>query len=996
MKNLLLMRRQLLFLFVVILGLLLLAQVTVAQTQTGAVRGVVKDSTGGVIPGANVALESADGRSRTSATDASGAYSFSNVPPGQYTLKATYEGLQQPSPVSITVATGHTSTANIGMTVKSQMQEVTVEGESSNNVSTDPANNLSALVLKKEDLDALPDDPDDLSADLQALAGPSAGPGGTQIFVDGFTGGRLPPKASIREIRINSNPFSAEYDKMGFGRIEIFTKPGSDKFHGQGYFGTSEGLWNSRNPFLTTSPPFQTQLFGGNVSGPLGSKASFFIDVDRRNIDDNGIVNATVPAPGFLTGQTLQNYYATPQRRTTVSPRVDYQLSANNTLSLRYAYLANDQNVAGIGAYNLGGLTVGNVTLASTGYKGSTGEHLFQLVDTAVLSPTVINETHFQYAQDSLAEASLSTSPQLNVTNSFVAGGSGYSALGYNNASDTQHQYELQNYTSITAGAHTMKFGARIRADLIDDYSAKNFNGTFSFLGDSSGVSSLLQYLKTEQLLAAGYTSQQVTAMGYGPSQYSVSVGKPFVSLSQIDAGPFFQDDWKLRPNFTLSAGIRWEGQTNISDKNDWAPRASFAWAPAIGHAKTVIRGGWGMFYDRFQATSVLNAYRFNGQNQLNYLITNPTTYNADFTLTPSLADAQITSSSQRYIIDSNLKAPRLMQTVIGMERQLTPKTTLSLNFINSRGTHILRTDDINAPLPGTDVRPYGNIGDIYDYQSTGIYKQTQVMVGVNTVLFKRMTIFSRYVHGDAHSDTDGLTTFASNPYNLSEDWGRSSLDIRHMLFVGGSISLPFGVRLSPFFIAHSGAPFNITTGTDLYGTGQIASTARPSVVSGPGTDVIDTPYGYLNLTPASGQTIIARNTGNGPGFIEMNLRLSKTWGFGTTKFEGASGGSTARQGGGGPPGGGPGGPGGGGPPPGGGGPGGPGGPGGGESGSHRYNVRLSVMARNALNHENLSAPVGVITSPYFLQSTSIAGGFGPESVSSNQRRIDLQLRFTF
>jgi len=981
------------FLFVIVAGLLLLAQTSIAQ-----VRGVVKDTTGGVIPRAAVTVTDADGVSQTTQTDAAGAYSFSKLAAGTYSVSAAYPGMQQASAVMLQVTAGQPAVANIAMTVQTQKQEVTVEGESTNKVSTEPANNLSALVLKTEDLDALPDDPDDLTADLEALAGPSAGPGGTQIFVDGFSGGRLPPKASIREIRINSNPFAAEYDKMGFGRIEIFTKPGSDKFHGQAYFGTSEGIWNSRNPFLTETPPFQTQLFGGNVSGPLTSKASFFLDFDRRNIDDNGIVNATVPSAGFLTGQTLQNYYATPQRRTTISPRADYQLSSNNTLSLRYAYLLNDQKVAGVGSYNLGGLSVGDVTLGSAGYSSSSRENLFQLVDTAVISARVINETHFQYAQDTLTEGSLSSSPGLNVTNSFVSGGSGYSATGYKNSYDTQHQYELQNYTSVTEGAHVIKFGARIRADMIDDYSAKNFNGTFSFLGTSSGLTSLQQYLVTEQLLAQGLTSAQVTAMGYGPSQYSVSSGKPYIGLSQVDAGPFVQDDWKLRPNFTLSMGIRYEAQTNINDKNDWAPRLSFAWAPPIGRNKTVIRGGWGMFYDRFQVTNVLNAYRNNGENQQNYLVTDPTTYNANFNVTPALSTLSSTSG-QRYVIDSNLEAPRLMQAVIGVERQLTAKTTLSLNFVNSRGTHILRTTDINAPLPGTDVRPYGNVGDIYDYQSTGIYKQTQVMVGLNTQLFNRVTLFSRYVHGDAHSDTDGLSTFPSNPYNFSQDWGRSSLDIRHMLFVGGSISLPMGIRLSPFFIAHSGAPFNITTGTDLYDTGQMASSVRPSIASGPGTNIISTPYGYLDTAPTAGQTLIARNAGNGPAFIEMNLRLSKTWGFGTTHFEGASGGSTSRQGGGGPGGGpggggpGGGGPGGGGPPPGGGG---PGGPGGGESGSHRYNVTLSIMARNALNHENLSAPVGVITSPYFLESTSIAGGFGPESVSSNQRRIDLQLRFTF
>jgi hypothetical protein len=316
---------------------------------------------------------------------------------------------------------------------------------------------------------------------------------------------------------------------------------------------------------------------------------------------------------------------------------------------------------------------------------------------------------------------------------------------------------------------------------------------------------------------------------------------------------------------------------------------------------------------------------------------------------------------------------------------------------------------DINAPLPGTytysgvgtvsassGIRPYGDIGDIYDYQSSGIFKQTQVMVSVNTAVGRWANIFSRYMHGDAHSDTDGINTMPSNPYNFSYDWGRSSLDISNLLFLGGSISLPKGVRLSPFMIAHSGMPFNITTGTDIYGTGQALSSARPSIVNGAGPNIVDTRFGYLDTIPQAGQTIIARNSETGPGFFELNLRLSKTWGFGTTKFEGVSGGSAARQGGGGPPGGGPPRQGGGGPP-GGGPPGGGPPPGmGSESSEHRYNLTLSITARNALNHENEAAPVGVVTSPYFLQSTSIAGGFGPESVSSTQRRIDLQIRFTF
>ncbi len=405
---------------------------------SGVVRGTVKDATGAIIPGARVTLTDANNATQTTTTRSDGSFVFRGVAPGVYSVSTTYAGMQQQTPLAVSVASGQPASANIVMSVQTQKQEVTVTDTNTNVVSTEAANNASALVLKPEDLDALPDDPDDLQADLEALAGPSAGPGGSQIFIDGFTGGRLPPKASIREIRINSNPFSAEFDKLGYGRIQIFTKPGSDKFHGQGYYTISDDVWNSRNPFLTVNPPFKTQLFGGNVSGPITKHASFFVDVERRDIDDNGIITATIPQSDFLSHYSYQSYFSTPQRRTTVSPRVDYQLSANNTLSFRYGYLDNEHIVTGIGAFELPALTIGNLNFPSNGYSESNPEQTIQAVDTAVLNPRTVNETHFQYDREHISYTSQSLSPELSVSQSFVSGGSGYSAPGYPNSYDTQ------------------------------------------------------------------------------------------------------------------------------------------------------------------------------------------------------------------------------------------------------------------------------------------------------------------------------------------------------------------------------------------------------------------------------------------------------------------------------------------------------------------------------------------------------------------------------
>ncbi len=988
-----------------------------APASGGVVRGTVKDGTGGIIPGATVTLTDATNAGQTVTTGADGGYVFRGVSAGTYSVVVTYTGLQQQTPIAVSVAPGQPATANVTMNVQTQKQEVTVTDTNTNAISTEAANNAGALVLRQEDLDALPDDPDDLQADLTALAGPSAGPGGNQVFIDGFTGGRMPPKESIREIRINSNPFSAEFDKLGYGRIQIFTKPGSDKFHGQGYYNISDDVWNSRNPFLAVNPPFRTQLFGGNVSGPLTKKGSFFIDVERRNIDDNGIITATIPTSDFLNQFSYQNYFPTPQRRTTVSPRVDYQLGANNTLSFRYGYLDSEHIVTGVGAFNLPNTTIGNIAYPSSGYGSSDVEHSFQAVDTAVISPKAINETRFQFERETLTEDSQSDAPKLSVSQSFNSGGSGYSAPTFGNSYDLQTSYELQNYTSLTWGAHTTKLGIRIRADDLSDSSPKGFNGTYFFLGgtfpvlgpdlsltgQTAQITSIQQYLATVQLLQSGLPSQVVTQnYHYGPSKYTVNAGNPYLSFYQLDFGPFVQDEWRVRPNFTLSLGLRWESQNNINDKNDWAPRVGFAWSPKgsgrNSRPKMVIRGGWGYFYDRFAITNVETAYRYSQLQggQTAFTLNDPINYNAQFN-TPVPANelaVPASNTAQRYQIDQTLKAPRLMQAAVSFERQLLSRTTLNASFVQSRGTHELRTVDINAPLPtpgllppgargsnSAALRPYGDVGDIYNFESDGIFKQTQVIVGVNSQIGKRFTLFSRYSYSNAHSDTDGISTLPADPYNFAADWGRSVLSVEHSLFMGGSLSTRWGLRFSPFLVAHSGTPYNITTGTDLYLQGTGTPTARPQVV-----DYVTpyaSPFGYLNPNPvvtAPGTSnMIERNAATSPGFVGLNLRVSKTWGFGPTKFAGPSGG--ARAGGGGGRGGGFG-----------------GGPGGGpgESSEHRYNLTLGVNARNILNHENLNTPNGALTSPYFLQSTGITGGYGAEATASNQRRLDIQLRFSF
>jgi len=980
-----------------------------AQT-SGVIKGQVTDVSGSAIPGANATV-TGKGFTKIFSTDETGSFAAPGLAPGAYTVQITKFGFANYASKAIAVSAGRTQSLQFPLELQASKQEVTVTSDAVGTVSTDPVSNAGQLVLKGSDLEALPDDPDDLAADLQALAGPSAGPNGGQIYIDGFTGGNLPPKSSIREIRINQNPFSAEYDRLGFGRIEILTKPGTDKLRGSVQFNDSDSVFNSRNPYLVASqgsnnlsPVFSSRIYEGNVGGSLGKKASFFVDMQRRNIQDNAIINAQL-IDANNRQYPFSSAVSTPNNRTEFSPRIDYQINANNTLVMRYSFEQQKQTLAGIG----------NFTLASQGYNTLSTEHRAQITETAVLGAKTVNETRFQFLNDTSTQNGDNSKAAINVLQAFNGGGN---QVG--RAYDLQKHFELQNYTSIAQGAHSLKFGVRIRTVVTDDFSPNNFGGTFRFAsgvgapldannnvigGDPVRISSIERYRRT--LVFGSQCYAPGNQLGCGASQFSIAAGNPYVGLNQTDVGVFFLDDWRIRPNLTLSLGLRYETQTNISDPRDVAPRFGFAWSPGAGktgHSKTVIRGGTGVFYDRFQEGNVLQSLRYNGVNQQNYIINNPNFYPN----IPSLSQLQQLSQTRRQI-DNELRAPYTIQSAIGMERQLPKNSTLAITYTNSHTTHLLRSRNINAPLPGTvqfdpstgqpltgtGVYPFGfNSGNIYNYESTGTLNQNQFIVNLNSRLNSNTSIFTYYVLNHARSNTDGVNTFPSDSYNLSEEYGRSAIDTRHRFVLGGSYQAKYAIRFSPFVIANTGRPFNITTGTD--NNGDLQYTDRPSFASASscGANLLNikcTSFGDFNLTPGPGAVLIPRNYANGPGSFTINMRVSKTWGFGEAKGNSGNNGGGGDRG----PGGGGRGPGG----LGGGGRGGFGGMGGfgGGSTNRRFNLTLSANARNLLNHVNEGDYSGNLTSPYFGRSNSLAtGGFGPPGGATNNRRLDFQIRFAF
>ena len=956
---------------------------TQPSTTTGTLRGQVTDPSGAVVPNATVAVLVSGGQTHSATTNRTGSYEIGNLAPGKYTVTANAQGFAVFVQNDVDVTAGQAAQFNIALDINVKQEKVNVQEETPQ-VDVNPANNASAVVLSGKDLEALPDDPDELQSDLEALAGPSAGPNGGQLYIDGFTAGQLPPKSSIREIRINSNPFSAEYDKLGYGRIEVFTKPGTDKYHGQlSVVGNSSGL-NARNPFLGDAPqtPYDSVIYQGNIGGPINKKASFFFDAQRRNIDEIAVVNAPALAADLSQIQ-LSESIPNPRTRTNLSPRIDYQVTASNTLSARYQFYRDTQQNAG----------VGGTVLPEAGYDTTDSEHTVQITDTQTLGAKAVNETRFQYLRDSSGQnpvqtplqnplpSDLTSIPAINVIGYFTAGRN-----SSGNETDHEYHYELQNFTSILQGKHFMKFGGRLRAVREVNTSSAYFNGSFTF-------PDLLAYQSALQALADGTTPTGATQFKLDATLTSGDP-VPTVTATVVDAGLYVQDDWKVRPTFTLSAGLRFETQNAIHDHADWAPRVSFAWGIGGGGKsapKTVLRGGFGLFYDRFSQDYVLDADRLNGVTQQQYAVSSGIDF---FPNVPAVNTLPAQTTSPIYKIAPTLHSPYIMQTAFSLERQLTKIANVTVSYLNTRGVHQFLSIDTNAPTPGTPnsaggPRPNPNEGDIYQYSSDGLFRQNQLIANFNIRAGAKLSLFGFYSLNYANSDASGASSFPSNQYDLSVDYGRASFAIRDRLFLGGTIGFPRGFRLSPFMIFNSGSPYNVTAGQDL--AGDLQFNVRPAFATNPSGSCVSPTVACHYVVPTTSYTPIPINYLTGPSNFTLNLRLAKTFGFGPDL-----GAKAAAQAGGGTPSG---------PPPGvGGGPRG-GGPGGGFGGrgpggfggpatTRRYSLTFSVNARNLLNKVNAAAPVGVWSSQEFGKSIALAGG--PFSSMAANRKIELQAMFSF
>lgn len=1021
--------------------LAMLTPASLAQQTTGSIKGTITDQLGSLIVSATVVAKGARGVERKTTTNQSGAYEFRALPAGRYDLRVVAPGFTELETKDVEVSSGQGTTLDVQLELAPLEQSVTVDNKG---ISTDSDRNSDAIVLRQRDLEALPNDPAALLAALQAMAGPTEGEGGAQLKVDGFSNGQLPPKEAIREVRINQNPYSAENEYPGWGGIEIFTQPGSDKFHGGINFNFNDESLNSRNPFAPRRAPYQNRAFNGNLTGPIVPKrASFNIYMGRFSTDSNAVVNATVLDPVTLRPLLFTQSFVTPQASWYMSSRSDLKVNKKHTLVGSFEYGRGTSNLQGISGFSL----------PSRAFRSQRSNWTLQVTETAVLSEKMINETRVMLSHSIYRQIADNVQPALNVADSFFGGGS---QIG--SAANKQDRLEAQNFTSWTAGNHFIKVGGRLRHVRIDSISPGNFGGSFTFAGgvgprlDANDqviagggtieLSSLERYRRTLVFQRGGLSAAEIRTLGGGATQFSIAGGNPQARVRQSDFSVYVQDEWKLRPNFTISPGLRYENQTNISSLSNFAPRIAFAWSPTWGSPKkppapaakatnpadakaapaaattttttpaatattattttpaatttttaaapakppgpprfkTVMRGGVGVFYNRIGEDLILQSLRFNGLNQQQFVVTDP----AVLDLFPTVPAINLLSAfaqpQTRRFLGANLEPSAALRSSFTLEQQLDPNLRVTVTFYHTRTRRTLRTVNINAPLPGTGVRPLGDTaGNILEYQSNGRSVSSSLSIGVNGMV-KKVNFWSNYNLSRSRNRDGGTSSAPFDPYDFSQEWSRAPFASRHQLFAGGYYQHKSLLSINMFMVAMSGRPFDITTGRDTNRDNSFAE--RPAFATDltkPG--VIMTPYGALDPNPVAGQQLIPRNLGTGPSFFSLNFGVDKSFKFGKAIPPKS-------------------------PPPGGGGnvvttataP----APAGGQPAKppvqRPYTFSMSIYASNILNRANKANPVGNMASPYFLKSTSTSNNFsfGPGGGSGGNRQITVRMRLSF
>ena len=842
-------------------------------------RVVVVDQQRAVVAGAKVTFTLRGLPSQSLETDSRGEALFLRLAEGPYTLHVEAQGFDSADIVGSPLKSG-TNRVEVALKVAGVKEQLDVRRDERERA-TDPRGNSFTTVLTPDQIAALPDDPEEFEAAIRNMAGP-----GAQLRVNGFHGGKLPPKSQIREIRFRMNPYAADNHETGFMSVDIFTKPGLEDWHSSVSFAFRDEALNARNAFAPILGPEQLRRFGMSVDGPLWrDHTSLALSADGTSSYDSKTIVAALP-DGPFSGLIRR-----PSRTLNLSARVEHALDKTHTLRSEYQRNATRQD-------NLG---VGDFDLPERAFSTDRVEHVFRFSDSGPIGKRLVNEVRFQATWSQVDSHSVSDLPAIIVLNAFNRGGAQVES------SRRVRELELADNVDFAFEKHSMRAGILLEANRYRSDELRNGNGTFVFAS--------LDAFRNNQ-----------------PTTFSRRSGDPRVSFSQYQFGSYWQDDWRVRKNLSVSFGLRHEFQTNLGDHNNFAPRFGITWSP-FKDGKTTFRSGAGVFYDWFGADSFEQTLRVDGVRQTDSVIRNPCFPD------PTSCGTQIVLPPSRLQSDPLLNLPYVAQVSFGVQRQLAKFSQLFANYFHQRGVNQLRGHNINAPLPGGG-RPDPDIGNITQVESTARSTVDGLNINLNFQQpEKHFFAAVGYFLSRIRNESDGPFGLPANNFDLGAERGPGAGDIRHRVFGMLNTNLAKGFRLGATFNVSSAAPYNITTGFD--DNGDSVSNDRPKGVT--------------------------RNSARGAAQFNLSARLSWAFGWGKPKTSGVSHaravvirgrddgdmlGSMPIAG----------------------------------VAGKRWRTEIYLQAYNILNHTNLINFTGVETSPFFGHATAALPA----------RRIESGLRFSF
>lgn len=776
------MKLRTLFLCLCLLNFCIFSQFASAQAHL-SLSGVLVDPGGAALPGFPIQLVDGPGKPIASTlSNEQGRFLFGGLSAGNYKIVV---------PSTNGFAEGHAAVAlhadmsalKIALKLNFVQQEVTVGSDQS--VSTDPSANRDAVTTTGDQLRKLPVFDQDYVASLTPFLDASSGSsGGATIIVDGVEMKSAGVSASaIQEVRINNDPYSAEFNRPGRGRIEIITKPGSPVFHGEANFIFRDSIFNAKNYFSPVRPPETRRIYEDHLAGPVGrgGHTTFIASGSYRQQNTAAIINAVGP-----NGPINENVL-TPNRNSQYSIRLTHDFSPSHRLSVGYNFENSSSTNAG----------VGGIILPEAGYNLHSREDDAIFNDRIILTPNLINQLLVTLEKDEDDTSSVTNAQSIQVSGFFIGGGA---QADLNRTENTIHVNEIVSWGHgrhyIRAGVQLPQFSRRA----VDDHT--NRLGTFKF-------SSLGNYASNTPYV---FTSQQ----GPGHALYWIN-----------EFGSFIQDQIKLSPKMQLTLGLRYDWQTFLADNNNLGPRVSLAYAP--GKGKTIIRVGSGVFYDRtggdFPATVKLH----NGTVLHSVQIQNPP---YPYTVPPGN-----TLPTNLVRFDQHVRAPYSIQYGVGVERQLHNSVTVTAAYRGQVQVKSFRSRDANAPLlpPNPNLtadypRPNPNFGQIQQIESASRTLLNAFDLSFRGQAGRWFSGRAQYTLSRFESNTGGINAFPQDQYHPNAEWGRADKDRLQQFNLMGNINPGHWLSLGINATLYSGLPYTETTGNDNFHTG--LGNARPAGVA--------------------------------------------------------------------------------------------------------------------------------------------------------------------